>query len=162
MTVSNVSASAASRSASPWIKRTDSPRERALARARSIATADASRPVTSNPWLAKNSAFSPVPHLYALRNVVRSDPSDEKLIEEEIPCEVLARHRAPLIEMAKEDEQKRCRLTRSRQDVGQSALTDECLGFRVSWWHLSNWPEGHCRSVAQARSLRVAKRPYLS
>jgi hypothetical protein len=39
-----------------------------------------------------------------LRNVVRSDPSDEKPPEEELPAEVLARHRALLLEQAREDE----------------------------------------------------------
>ena len=50
-----------------------------------------------------------LPHLYALRNVNRPDPSDEQL-EPEIPAEVLARHRALMLEMAREDEAKRASL----------------------------------------------------
>jgi hypothetical protein len=40
-------------------------------------------------WLERN-----LPHLYALRNVARRDPDQEKELEVEIPAEVLARHRA--------------------------------------------------------------------
>jgi hypothetical protein len=46
-----------------------------------------------------------LPHMYALRNVVRIDPEQDKELEEEIPAEVLARHRALLLELAREDEQ---------------------------------------------------------
>jgi len=44
-----------------------------------------------------------LPHLYALRNVNRPDPSDTQP-EPEIPAEVLARHRALMLELAREDE----------------------------------------------------------
>jgi hypothetical protein len=44
-----------------------------------------------------------VPHMWALRNVVRSDPCDQPA-EEEIPAEVLARHHSLLLELAREDE----------------------------------------------------------
>jgi hypothetical protein len=47
-----------------------------------------------------------LPHLYALRNVSRADPEADKELEEEIPSEVLARHRALMLQIAKEDEQK--------------------------------------------------------
>jgi hypothetical protein len=47
-----------------------------------------------------------LPHLYALRNVNRADPSEEQP-QEEIPAEVLAKHRALLLELAREDEAKR-------------------------------------------------------
>jgi hypothetical protein len=43
------------------------------------------------------------PHLYALRAVHRPD-GDQKPSEPEIPAEVLARHRALMLEMAREDE----------------------------------------------------------
>jgi hypothetical protein len=43
-----------------------------------------------------------LPHLYALRSVNRSDPSEEQP-QEQIPAEVLARHRALLLELARED-----------------------------------------------------------
>jgi hypothetical protein len=46
-----------------------------------------------------------LPHLYALRNVSRPDPSDEQS-EPEIPAEVLARHRALMLELAREDESR--------------------------------------------------------
>jgi hypothetical protein len=46
------------------------------------------------------------PHLYALRSVNRVDPEQEKELEAEIPAEVLARHRALLLELAHEDEAK--------------------------------------------------------
>jgi hypothetical protein len=43
-----------------------------------------------------------LPSMYSLKNnVVRGDPSDEKLPEEEIPAEVLARHRALTLELAR-------------------------------------------------------------
>jgi hypothetical protein len=44
-----------------------------------------------------------LPHLYALRNVSR-DSGEDKPAEEEIPAEVLARHRGLLLELAREDE----------------------------------------------------------
>jgi hypothetical protein len=52
-------------------------------------------------WLERN-----LPHLYALHNVVRIDPEQDRELEEEIPAEVLARHRALLLELAREDERK--------------------------------------------------------
>jgi hypothetical protein len=45
-----------------------------------------------------------LPHLYALRNVVRADPEGGQELKEEIPAEVLAKHRALMLQMAKEDE----------------------------------------------------------
>jgi hypothetical protein len=45
-----------------------------------------------------------LPHLYALRNVARPDPHQENELESEIPTEVLARHRALMLELAREDE----------------------------------------------------------
>ena len=44
-----------------------------------------------------------VPHMWALRNVARSDPTEHPA-EDEIPGEVLAKHRALLLELAREDE----------------------------------------------------------
>jgi hypothetical protein len=43
------------------------------------------------------------PNEFALRTVVRTNPDDKEL-EPEIPAEVLARHRALMLEMAREDE----------------------------------------------------------
>jgi hypothetical protein len=44
-----------------------------------------------------------LPHLYALRNVNRSDPSEEQP-QEQIPAEVLAKHRALMLELARQNE----------------------------------------------------------
>jgi hypothetical protein len=44
-----------------------------------------------------------LPNLYALRNVSRPDPDAEESVPE-IPAEVLARHRALMLELAREDE----------------------------------------------------------
>jgi hypothetical protein len=41
-----------------------------------------------------------------LRNVNRADPDGDKETEEQIPADVLARHRALLLELAREDETK--------------------------------------------------------
>jgi hypothetical protein len=49
-------------------------------------------------WLERN-----LPHLYALRAVARAD-SEQDEPEPEIPAEVLARHRALMLEQAREDE----------------------------------------------------------
>lgn len=49
-------------------------------------------------WLERN-----LPQKWALKIVPRIDPSEEKA-EPEIPAEVLARHRALMLEMAREDE----------------------------------------------------------
>lgn len=46
-----------------------------------------------------------LPHLYALRNVSRPDPSDEQT-EPELPSEVLAHHQQLLLEKAREDQQR--------------------------------------------------------
>jgi hypothetical protein len=43
------------------------------------------------------------PNMFALRPVVRTNPDDKEL-EPEIPAEVLQRHRALMLEMAREDE----------------------------------------------------------
>lgn len=51
-------------------------------------------------WLERS-----LPHLFALRAVNRPDPTEEKP-EPEIPAEVLARHRALMLELAREDEQR--------------------------------------------------------
>jgi hypothetical protein len=50
------------------------------------------------------------PAEFALRNVNRPDPEREKKLEEEIPAEALARHRALVLELAREDE-ARAKLT---------------------------------------------------
>jgi hypothetical protein len=44
------------------------------------------------------------PAEFALKNVVRADPGGDKELEVEIPAAVLARHRALLLELAREDE----------------------------------------------------------
>jgi hypothetical protein len=44
------------------------------------------------------------PHLYVLRNVNRSDPNESSASEEELPAEVLNRHRQLLLDLAREDE----------------------------------------------------------
>jgi hypothetical protein len=53
----------------------------------------------AHAWFLERST----PQMWALRNVARSDPSEQPA-EEEIPAEVLARHRALMLEMAREDE----------------------------------------------------------
>jgi hypothetical protein len=50
-------------------------------------------------WLLERS----LPHLYALRTVHR-DFGDAQPAEEEIPAEVMAKHRALMLELAREDE----------------------------------------------------------
>jgi hypothetical protein len=55
-----------------------------------------------------------VPHLYALRNVNRSDPNESSASEEELPAEVLSRHRQLLLDLAREDEAKRPSLTQDQ------------------------------------------------
>jgi hypothetical protein len=50
-------------------------------------------------WLERN-----LPHLYALRSVARPDPEQQMELEEEIPAEALARHRALVLALAREDE----------------------------------------------------------
>ena len=45
------------------------------------------------------------PSMFALRTVVRTNPDDKEL-QPEIPAEVLARHRALMLELAREDEQR--------------------------------------------------------
>jgi hypothetical protein len=63
-----------------------------------------------------------LPHLYSLRNVARPDPSDEKS-EPEIPTEVLARHRALMLELAREDEAReteRKQLTSNLSEAAES------------------------------------------
>jgi hypothetical protein len=44
------------------------------------------------------------PNQFALRTVVRTNPSEDKELEAEIPSEVLQRHRALMLELAREDE----------------------------------------------------------
>jgi hypothetical protein len=53
-------------------------------------------------WLLERT----MPQLYALRSVHR-DANDDQQGEPEIPSEILARHRALLLELAREDEAKR-------------------------------------------------------
>ena len=44
------------------------------------------------------------PGEFALRNVTRPDPDGDKETEEQLPAEVLARHRALLLELARQEE----------------------------------------------------------
>jgi hypothetical protein len=53
----------------------------------------------AHAWLLERT----LPHLYALR-VVPRDSGEDKVTEEEIPAEILAKHRKLMLEMAKEDE----------------------------------------------------------
>lgn len=56
-------------------------------------------------WAERN-----LPELYALRTVHRDNVSAEA-IDNEIPAEVLARHRALMLELAREDEAKQAQKT---------------------------------------------------
>lgn len=49
------------------------------------------------------------PGQFALRNVVRADPNESKELEEEIPAEVLSRHRQLLLELARQDEARQAK-----------------------------------------------------
>jgi len=62
------------------------------------------KPANAPGWRTPGFWKRALPHLYALRNVVRADPEGDQELEEEIPAEVLARHRALLLEQAREDE----------------------------------------------------------
>jgi hypothetical protein len=49
------------------------------------------------------------PNEFALKNVVRADPDGSKELEEEIPVEVLSRHRQLLLELARQDEARQAK-----------------------------------------------------